>query len=270
MLRIAAFIVTVVACVRGLSENGVCPNSDAACTQDARFEDDNTYKFNVRTLSGAHPAVKPLEEQYKATTSMNAKIRLSRCWSSVNHSPNLFRVRYVRSLVPGRVDIWYDDGEGGTEQGHLSMGQVRSTIALANVCLVTVRACTGNHHQLVRGAHIFLHYSGQQEQRGRQSHDGQGPGTYGWHHLLRVVSHILLFVFQVLYLVEDPKRPAPAKLRDASYREFDFMADYQNRTGIQWRHYYGPNGPRPPPGQFMWPASHVGQVHSVTSQEGYW
>jgi hypothetical protein len=138
MLRAAAFIVAVVACVRGLSENGVCPNSDAACTQDARFEDDNTYKFNVRTLSGAHPAVKPLEEKYKATTSMNAKIRLSRCWSSVNHSPNLFCVRYVRSLVPGRVDIWYDDGEGGTEQGHLSMGQVCSTIALDNVCLVTV------------------------------------------------------------------------------------------------------------------------------------
>ena len=75
---------------------------------------------------------------------------------------------------------------------------------------------------------------------------------------------------QVLYLIEDPQNPAPASLRDATYAEFNFMVEYLQRTGMQWRHYYGPAGPRPPPSQYMWPAAHIGQVHSVSSTEGYW
>jgi hypothetical protein len=73
-----------------------------------------------------------------------------------------------------------------------------------------------------------------------------------------------------LYLIEDPNNPAPSALREAAYKEYNFMAEYRNRTGIQWRHYYGPSGPRPPPSHFMWPADHIGQVHSVLSQEGHW
>ena len=74
----------------------------------------------------------------------------------------------------------------------------------------------------------------------------------------------------MLYLLEDPEHPAPKSLQDASHVEFDFMAQYLQQHGYQWRHYYGPNGPRPPPSHFMWPAERVGDVHSVTSSEGYW
>jgi len=74
----------------------------------------------------------------------------------------------------------------------------------------------------------------------------------------------------VLYLVEDPAHPAPKELQDATYAEFNFMAEYLKQHGFHWRHYYGPSGPRPPPTLFMWPADRVGDVHSVTSHEGYW
>ena len=82
--------------------------------------------------------------------------------------------------------------------------------------------------------------------------------------------YCLKFALQVLYIISDPKFPAPKHLLDHTKKEQEFMAEYLERTGIQWRHYFGPNGPRPPPSLFMWPASQIGQVHSVTSTEGYW
>jgi hypothetical protein len=48
------------------------------------------------------------------------------------------------------------------------------------------------------------------------------------------------------------------------------MADYLNRTGTQWRMYYGNGGPRTPPQLYMWPAAKVGDVHRVVTHEGYW
>jgi hypothetical protein len=63
---------------------------------------------------------------------------------------------------------------------------------------------------------------------------------------------------------------APQELRDSSLRETQFMREYLNRTGIQWRHYFGPDGPRPPPTLFMWPAARTGQVHQIEFDQGYW
>lgn len=40
--------------------------------------------------------------------------------------------------------------------------------------------------------------------------------------------------------------------------------------GLLWRHYFGPKGPRPPPILHMWSASEVGQIHDVTSDQGFW
>jgi len=85
-----------------------------------------------------------------------------------------------------------------------------------------------------------------------------------------LVLHRFNCFSQVLYLISDPKVPAPAELLAHTAREEEFMAQYLKRTGIQWRHFFGPNGPRAPPSLFMWPASHTGQVHTVTSSEGYW
>jgi hypothetical protein len=48
------------------------------------------------------------------------------------------------------------------------------------------------------------------------------------------------------------------------------MDEYVNRTGVPWRHYYGPEGPRSPPVLFMWPAELVGNVHRMRSAQGYW
>lgn len=48
------------------------------------------------------------------------------------------------------------------------------------------------------------------------------------------------------------------------------MSDYYNRTGLLWRHYFGPNGPRPPPTLYMWPASEIGEVHNAESNNGLW
>ena len=75
---------------------------------------------------------------------------------------------------------------------------------------------------------------------------------------------------KTLYLIEDPIHPAPQHMLEFSNQELAFHEEYYKQTGIHWRHYYGPDGPRPPPSLFMWPAEKIGQVHKVNSPEGYW
>ena len=53
-------------------------------------------------------------------------------------------------------------------------------------------------------------------------------------------------------------------------KETEFMAEYYNKTGIHWRHYFGHNGPRPPPVHYMWPAKNIGDVHIIHSTQGFW
>lgn len=76
-------------------------------------------------------------------------------------------------------------------------------------------------------------------------------------------------LLQVLYIVPDPDNKTPKDLLERSIREQKFMQDYYNRTGVHWRHFYGPHGPRPPPVLYMWPAKEIGEVHKVVSAEGY-
>ncbi len=71
-------------------------------------------------------------------------------------------------------------------------------------------------------------------------------------------------------MVEDPARPAPDSMLRHRESEEVFMAEYLNRTGLQWRHYYGPKGPRGPPTLYMWPTDEIGQVHGVRSEHGFW
>lgn len=73
-----------------------------------------------------------------------------------------------------------------------------------------------------------------------------------------------------MYVIEDPKRPAPEELRSKTLAEQLFMQDYLASTGILWRHFYDESGPRPPPVLHMWKTERVGQVHEVTSSNGYW
>lgn len=135
-----------------------------------------------------------------------------------------------RCLVPKGVDIYYEDGRGGLTQGALSMGQE-----------YTVNTYDG---------HVFFF-----TQRGDKN---------------REVARFTIDSQRVLYLVQDPAAPPEQRYLDHRDREEAFMAEYLARTGRQWRHYFGPDGPRGPPGHFMWPAQHKGQVHEIASSEGFW
>jgi hypothetical protein len=63
-----------------------------------------TLGAEVRTRR--HPAVRPLERHEQATHAMAAKFR---------------------SLSGRRINLWFEDGNGGTEQGHLNPGQETTT-----------------------------------------------------------------------------------------------------------------------------------------------
>eukprot|EP00598_Pedospumella_elongata_P003827 CAMPEP_0184979112 /NCGR_PEP_ID=MMETSP1098-20130426/9466_1 /TAXON_ID=89044 /ORGANISM="Spumella elongata, Strain CCAP 955/1" /LENGTH=511 /DNA_ID=CAMNT_0027502379 /DNA_START=62 /DNA_END=1597 /DNA_ORIENTATION=- len=153
----------------------------------------------------------------------------------IHHSVKLLNSRTTavsakfRSLIPEPIKIWYENNQGGSFQGSLSLG----------------KEYTLNTYE----GHVFFFTNEEKT--------------------VEFARHVMR-KDQVLYLVSDPKSPAPAELLAHTAREQEFMAQYLKRNGIQWRHYFGPNGPRPPPSLFMWPASHIGQVHTVTSTEGYW
>jgi prolyl 4-hydroxylase len=128
------------------------------------------------------------------------------------------------------VDVWYDDGGEGTYQGQLKLGQE-----------YTVNSYEG---------HVF--YFTEQGNRKKE------------------VSRHHITASRVLYTIEDPSRPPPKHMKLHQEKEEQFMAEYYNRTGIQWRHFYGPEGPRKPPILYMHPAEYVGQVHSVPITEAKW
>ena len=89
--------------------------------------------------------------------------------------------------------------------------------------------------------------------------------TYKWN-----VFMFTVLLNQVIYSIYDPEHQASESIIAHHEKEMAFMGDYYNKTGIHWRHYYGPNGPRPPPILYMWPADIIGQTHKVESPEGYW
>lgn len=99
------------------------------------------------------------------------------------------------------------------------------------------------------------------------------------------INRIVLFLFlpkfisshttttttaKVRYTIEDPDVPAPAHLLELVQKEEAFAQQYRQSTGLEWRHFYGQNGPRPPPILNMWPADEIGQVHTVQSDHGQW
>jgi hypothetical protein len=53
-------------------------------------------------------------------------------------------------------------------------------------------------------------------------------------------------------------------------KEMKFNDDYFKRNGILWWHYYGHEGPRPPPVLYHHTAPEVGYRHNVHSSEGKW
>ena len=135
-----------------------------------------------------------------------------------------------RCLTPFPIDYYYDDGRGGTQQGSLALGKETTTNTYAGHTFFFTRAGM-KHEEIAR-------YTMTQD--------------------------------RTLYVIMDTKNPPPKEYLQAWEAEEAFMEKYFNKTGLLWRHYYGPAGPRPPPVLHMWPATQLGDVHKVTSQEGHW
>ena len=127
-------------------------------------------------------------------------------------------------------DYYYDDGRDGIFQGRLELGGESTT----------------NTYE----GHVF--YFTRVDQKDE------------------VLARFTMHKDQVTYVVTDPKFLPPRHLQEHTDREKEFSAAYRKRTGIHWRHYFGPSGPRAPPVLYMWDAKAVGQVHRVTSEHGYW
>jgi len=135
-----------------------------------------------------------------------------------------------RSMVPDTINIWYENRQGGVFQGSLTLGKE-----------YTINTYEG---------HVF--YFTNQDRSVEY-------------------ARFTMRQDQVLYVIRDPQHPAPQHMLDHEAKEEKFMAEYEaNNHGVQWRHYFGPEGPRAPPSMFMWPAAYVGQMHQVRSTEGYW
>ncbi|KAJ1401309.1 hypothetical protein B484DRAFT_405765 [Ochromonadaceae sp. CCMP2298] len=134
-----------------------------------------------------------------------------------------------RSMVPGIVHMWFEDGGAGSFQGALNLGK-ESTI---------------NTYE----GHVFYFT------------DVKRTVEYARFDMKRDL---------VLYVVRDALSPPPQHLIDHEKREEAFSAEYLARTGRQWRHYFGPDGPRNPPSLFMWPAPEMGHRFTAVSTQGYW
>jgi hypothetical protein len=88
---------------------------------------------------------------------------------------------------------------------------------------------------------------------------------------INILGRFVITSDRFLYLVRDaPELTVSPDVLELAMKEEAFQQEYLQRTGIQYRHYFGRHGPRPPPSLHMWPASEVGQVHKVNSSHGYW
>eukprot|EP00606_Chrysophyceae_sp_TOSAG23-5_P000953 GSChrysophyteH2.ASY1.ANO1.1426.1 assembled CDS len=127
-------------------------------------------------------------------------------------------------------DYYYDDGREGVYQGRLQLGSESTT----------------NTYE----GHVFFF-----TKVGDKS---------------AIIARFSMHKDQVTYVITDPTSLPPRHMQEQADREREFTKSYYQRNGLHWRHYYGPKGPRPPPVLHMWDAQELGQVHRITSTEGYW
>lgn len=135
-----------------------------------------------------------------------------------------------RCLVPDEVDVWYHDGGNGIYQGTLSLGKE-----------YTVNSYDG---------HVFYF-----------TEKGNKKKEY---------ARFTVSGDRVIYVIQDPTRPPPKHMLDHLEKEIKFSEEYLKQNGLQWRHYFGPEGPRPPSIHHMWPADYIGQKHKVYSDDNDW
>mmetsp|Transcript_6542 Transcript_6542/g.6766 ORF Transcript_6542/g.6766 Transcript_6542/m.6766 type:complete len:508 (-) Transcript_6542:187-1710(-) len=85
-----------------------------------------------------------------------------------------------------------------------------------------------------------------------------------------VLGTIIIDKDKPLYLLEDKAFPASQAVQDHTTAEIAFIAEHKNRTGVYWRSYFGPDGPRAPPKLYMWSAEEIGHKRNITSKHGVW
>ena len=117
-----------------------------------------------------------------------------------------------RSLSGRKLDVYYDDGRDGVEQAHLNPGMIS-----------TLNTYEG-HSFFVTPANMKS----------------------------KVLSRFTISKDKVFYSIEDPEFPGTEEIVNHAKNEENYIREYFNRTGIPWRHYYGQDGPRPPPILYMW------------------
>jgi hypothetical protein len=89
----------------------------------------------------------------------------------------------------------------------------------------------------------------------------------------KVVADVTVDAIKVIHVIRDEEFPLakdhPVTLQTLSEEAYDleYMAKH---NGLRWRHFFGKDGPRPPPVLNMWPADAIGHVHEVNSSNGYW
>lgn len=167
---------------------------------------ESSYEVGVEVKDRLHPAVKIIGS---STTAMSARFR---------------------SMSSRTLDLWFDDGGGGTPQGTLRPEQDSTTNAYEG--------------------HVFFY-----TEHGKKSPE---------------IGRFRVHKNQVLYLIRDDGFPPTKEFEDYTDAEMAFMSKYKNETGVDWRGFYGKNGPRGPPILHMWPAERIGQVHRVNSSHGKW
>ena len=153
-----------------------------------------------------------------------------------------------KSLYPHKLHRWFDDGGQGVYQGYVAMGQ-EGTI--------------NTYH-----SHVFYFTLADDSSK----------------EVARFTMNKNQFLYVIYPNSDEDKALVPQELFTAAEEEIRFGEEYLARTGDlrgflkfnysflghHWRHYFGDGSPRPPPVLHMWPASHVGQTHSVSSDAGYW
>ena len=148
------------------------------------------------------------------------------------------------SLSPKRIIMWYDDGRDGVFEGKLALGQTTTTNSYeGHVFYFTLE---------LENSSFFGSSSMDKNRKGREVH--------------RVRIH----AGQTLYIIDDKENAPPSSIRKQADKEVRFTSEYMMKTGVQWRHFFGSDGPRPPPSLYMWPAEQVGVIHTINSPEGYW
>jgi hypothetical protein len=136
-----------------------------------------------------------------------------------------------RSLSSRRINMWWEDGKGGQFQGALLPGQESTT----------------NTYE----GHVFF-FTDMKDKTD-------------------IIFRVVITPDRSLYPIEDEKFPATQATIDQTRAEVRFNEEYlQNSHGVQWRHYYGPHGPRPPPMLYMLPAQAIGQQHTITTPFNHW